>query len=55
MGDPSSSSNSRSANVAKILIYLDEYKELLNLKQHFETQELKLKAQLASDPSSLKN
>ena len=39
MGDPSSSSNSRSANVAKILIDLDEYKKLLDLKQHFETQD----------------
>ena len=47
MGDPSSSSNSRSANVAKMLIDFDEYKKLLDMKQHFETQEAKLKQQLA--------
>ena len=43
MGDPSSSSNSRSANVAKFLIVLNEYQKLLALKQHCETQESKLK------------
>ena len=46
MSDPSSSSISRSANVTKVLVDLNEYQKLLALKKTFEEKELKLKHQL---------